>query len=38
MYRQQDWDGAQEALETLLNEEPGCLLYEALPGTNHHFP
>jgi len=28
MYRQQDWDGAQEALETLLNEEPGCLLYE----------
>jgi len=28
MYRQQDWDGAQEALEELLNDEPGYLLYE----------
>jgi adenylate cyclase len=28
LYRQQDWDAAQEALERLLNQEPGCLLYE----------
>ncbi len=28
LYRQQDWDAAQEALEALLNQEPDCLLYE----------
>ena len=28
LYRKQDWDAAQEALETLLNEEPASLLYE----------
>jgi adenylate cyclase len=28
LYRQQEWDGAQEALEELLNDEPGYLLYE----------
>ncbi len=28
LYRQQDWDAAQEALERLLNQEPACLLYE----------
>jgi adenylate cyclase len=27
MYRKQDWDAAQEALEMLLNEEPESMLY-----------
>ena len=28
LYRNQKWDEAQESLETLINEDPGCYLYE----------
>jgi len=37
MYRKQEWDAAQEALEMLLNDEPGSMLYELYLERITHF-